>query len=149
MRCAIAAVCVLAIAGSAIHRAPNVKASTGPIPLNCNRACLESVMDQYLAALVAHDPKRVPLSADVVYTENDQRLDVGDGFWKTVEGLGNYKHIFADPEFGQVALMGTMREAGANEAFLIENGKIRRVEMVGPSVPYHLNSGWPGGLSGN
>jgi len=35
------------------------------------------------------------------------------------------------------------------EAFLIENGKIRRVEMVGPSVPYHLNSPWPGGRSGN
>ena len=35
------------------------------------------------------------------------------------------------------------------EAFLIENGKIRRVEMVGPGVPYHLNSPWPGGLSGN
>jgi hypothetical protein len=34
------------------------------------------------------------------------------------------------------------------EAFLIENGKIRRVEMVGPSVLYHLNSPWPGGLSG-
>ena len=35
------------------------------------------------------------------------------------------------------------------EAFLIENGKIRRVEMIGPSAPYHLNSPWPGGLSGN
>ena len=35
------------------------------------------------------------------------------------------------------------------EAFLIENGKIRRVEMIGPSVPYHLNSPWAGGLSGN
>jgi hypothetical protein len=34
------------------------------------------------------------------------------------------------------------------EAFLIERGRIRRVEMVGPSVPYHLNSPW-GGLSGN
>ncbi len=34
------------------------------------------------------------------------------------------------------------------EAFLIENGKIRRVEMIGPSVTYHLNSGWPGALSG-
>jgi hypothetical protein len=34
------------------------------------------------------------------------------------------------------------------EAFLIEDGKIRRVEMVGPSSPYHLNSPW-GGLSGN
>ena len=34
------------------------------------------------------------------------------------------------------------------EAFLIENGKIRRVEMVGPGAFYHLNSPWPGGLSG-
>jgi hypothetical protein len=33
------------------------------------------------------------------------------------------------------------------EAFKIENGKIRRVEMIGPSAPYHLNSPW-GGLSG-
>ena len=35
------------------------------------------------------------------------------------------------------------------EAFLIENGRIRRVEMIGPSAPYHMNSPWPGGLSGN
>ena len=35
------------------------------------------------------------------------------------------------------------------EAFLIENGKIRRVVMVGPSVPYHLNSSWAGSRSGN
>jgi hypothetical protein len=33
-----------------------------------------------------------------MYTEHDQQLDVGDGFWKTVEGVGNYKHIFADPK---------------------------------------------------
>src|SRR4029079_4803100 len=30
------------------------------------------------------------------------------------------------------------------EAFLIENRKIRRGEMVGPGVAYHLNSVWPG-----
>ena len=35
------------------------------------------------------------------------------------------------------------------EAFLIEDGKIRRVEMIGPSATYHMNSPWPGGLSGN
>lgn len=34
------------------------------------------------------------------------------------------------------------------EAFLIENGKIRRVERIGPSVSNHLNSPWAGGLSG-
>ena len=80
------------------------QASTGPIPLNCNRACLENVVDQYLAALVARDPKRLPLSTDVKYTENDQVIPIGDGFWKTVEGRGKYTHIFSDPEFGQVAL---------------------------------------------
>jgi hypothetical protein len=35
------------------------------------------------------------------------------------------------------------------EAFLIEDGKIRRVEMIGPSAAYHMNSPWPGGLSGD
>ena len=35
------------------------------------------------------------------------------------------------------------------EAFLIENGKIRRVEMVGTTAAYHMNSPWPGGLSGD
>src|SRR5207244_4091961 len=88
-------------------------ASTGPIPLNCNRACLENVVDQYLNALAARDPKRVPVSKDVKYSENDQAIEFGDGSWKTIDGRGNYTHIFADPEFGQVAYMGTMREAGA------------------------------------
>ena len=34
------------------------------------------------------------------------------------------------------------------EAFLVENGKIRRVEMIGPAATYHLNSPWKS-LSGN
>jgi hypothetical protein len=82
------------------------------VPADCNRMCLETLVDQYLAALVAHDPKRLPLSADVKYTENDQVLDVGDGFWNTNTGLGNYKHYFADPVTQQAGWMGTMRERG-------------------------------------
>ena len=109
-------------------------ASTGPIPVKCDRACLEGVMDQYLAALVAHDPKRVPLSAEARYSENDQLMDIGDGFWKTVEGLGNYKHVYVDPGAGQVALMGTMREAGApllmSLRLRIELGRITEIESV-------------------
>src|SRR5580704_7885951 len=80
--------------------APNARASLGPIPANCDRACLEGVMNQYLAAVAAHDPKRLTLSGDVRYSENDQMMELGDGFWKTVESVGNYKHIFADPESG-------------------------------------------------
>jgi hypothetical protein len=37
---------------------------------------------------VAHDPKRLPLSGDVRYTENDQVIGVQDGFWKIVGGGG-------------------------------------------------------------
>src|SRR5580658_3728661 len=126
--------------------APTAKASTGPIPLNCNRACLEDLVNQYLAAVVAHDPKRLPLSADAMYTENDQVMDIGDGFWKTAEGLGNYKHYFADPEFGQVAFMGTMREGGAvllmSLRLRIQLGRITEIE----SIYFRQGGGGPSGI---
>jgi len=111
-----------------------LRASLGPIPIKCDRACLEKVMADYLAAVVAHDPKRLPLSADVKYTENAQVVEVGDGFWKTAQGRGNYTHYFADPEFGQVAFMGTMMEAGApllmSARLRIELGRITEIETV-------------------
>jgi hypothetical protein len=128
--------CVLAVGALLVGGPPvvRVSGSTGPIPLDCDRACLEGVIDQYLKALVAHDPSRLPLSADVKYTENNQVLDVGDGFWKTAAGIGNYRHVFADPEFGQVALMGTMIEAGApllmSLRLRLELGRITEIEAV-------------------
>ena len=147
---AFAAVAAMAIVVAAIvtgHLVPNAAASTGSIPLNCNRACLEDLVNQYLAALVARDPKRLPVSADVRYTENDQRTELGDGFWKTAEGLGNYKHYFADPEAGQVAFMGSMREAGAalllSLRLRVELGRITEIE----SVVYRQGGGGPSGIA--
>ena len=134
MRSTLGALALIAAASFAGYARVQVQASTGPIPLNCDRACLEGVMNQYLAALVAHDPRPLPLSEDVMYTENDQVLKVGDGFWKTAAGLGSYKHYFADPEAGQVAFMGTMQEAGAalllSLRLRIELGRITEVESV-------------------
>lgn len=150
MRSTLVVLCAATIVGAAAfmgHLAPTAHASTGPIPLDCNRACLEGVINQYLAALVARDPKRLPLSADVVYTENDQKMEVGDGFWKTVEGVGNYQHIFADPEAGQVALMGSMREAGAvllmSLRLRIQLGRITEIE----SMYYRTGGGGPSGIA--
>ena len=114
--------------------APNARASLGPIPANCDRACLEGVMNQYLAAVAAHDPKRLTLSADIRYSENDQMMELGDGFWKTVESVGNYKHIFADPESGQVGFMGTMHEASSpllmSVRLRIQLGRITEIESI-------------------
>lgn len=130
-------ICILAVLNVATlvtFNASVANAAIGPIPLNCDRACLENVINQYLDALAARDPDRLPLSRDVQYTENSQVLDIGDGFWKTVEGRGKYLHIFADPEFGQVASMGTMREAGApllmSLRLRIQLGRITEVESV-------------------
>ena len=127
-------VTLVALILSGSQPVPTAHAGVGPIPLNCDRACLENLIEQYLDAVVAHDPSRLPLSRDVKYTENAQLMEVGDGFWKTAEGRGNYIHIFADPEFGQVASMGTMREAGApllmSLRLRIQLGRITEIESV-------------------
>ena len=79
---------------------------------SCDRACLESMAEQYLDALAAKDPKRVPIAPGTKYTENGQRLLVGDGVWNSISGRGTYKLFVTDTTAGQVVAFATMREAG-------------------------------------
>ena len=65
----------------------------------CDRACLNGFVDQYLAALVAHDPSRLPLTKTARYTENGQTLDLGDGMWGPVITPGSYKLYLRDRRF--------------------------------------------------
>ena len=81
-------------------------AATGP----CDRACLEGFVDRYLDAMAARDPKQLPLAANVKYTENGQRLNLGDGTWNTATAKGVYKLFVTDTTAGQVAFIGTMKE---------------------------------------
>ena len=76
----------------------------------CDRACLEGLVDTYLDAAIAHDPKQLPLARDVKFTENGVRLEVGDAHWKTVTGKGTYRLFVTDAEAGQVTFIGTIRE---------------------------------------
>ena len=125
----------LACAGAAAAVAAatiRAQSSVAKVPTDCNRGCLEGLVDQYLAAVIAHDPRRLPLSADVRYTENDQVLEVGDGFWNTATALGNYKHYFVDPVSNQASWMGTMRE-GNNLLLMtlrlrVQLGRITEIE---------------------
>ena len=118
------------------------------IPVDCNRACLENLVDQYLVAVVAHNPKTLPLAADVKYTENDQALDVGDGFWGTAGGRGHYSHYFADPVNGQVAYMGTMMEGGnlllMTLRLKVQIGRIAEIE----TTYYRQGGGGPADIAG-
>jgi hypothetical protein len=38
----------------------------------CSRDCLQDFVNQYLKAIVAHDPARLPLAKNARYTENGQ-----------------------------------------------------------------------------
>ena len=101
----------------------------------CDRACLERFVDQYLDALIAHNPKALPMAARVKNTEDGVRLDPGDGFWRTAMAKGSYRFFVADTETGQVAFMGTMREDPNLPVIIgirlkIENRKISEIENL-------------------
>ena len=122
--------------------------ATGSIPVDCNRACLEGLATQYLAALAAHNPKSLPLAADVKYTENDQVMDVGDGFWGTATAVGGYKHCFADPVVEQIGCMVTMHEGDhiviMGMRLRVELGRITEIE----TTYYRQGGGGPSNTAG-
>jgi hypothetical protein len=84
-------------------------------------------------ALVAHDPKKLRLSTTLKNTENGQRLEPGDGFWRTATAKGNYRLFVDDAEAGEVAFIGTMKEANIPVTVAIrlkiENRQIAEIEL--------------------
>jgi hypothetical protein len=98
----------------------------------CDRACLEGVVSAYLAALAAHDPGRLPVAPGVKYAENDQPLALGTGEWKIASPPGKYRHVFADPETGQVAAITTFTEHGVGAIYVVrlkvQNDRISEIE---------------------
>ncbi|HTY62832.1 MAG TPA: hypothetical protein VMG30_11330 [Acidobacteriota bacterium] len=76
----------------------------------CNRACLEGIADQYLAAMVAHDVSKAPLAKDLIFTENTVKLPPTEGLWFTSSGLTDYRFYISDLQEGQIAWVGIVKE---------------------------------------
>lgn len=80
---------------------------------HCGRACMIALTDQYLAALVKHDPSGLPLSKGVRFTENTAEIRIGDGLWVGAsEAPTTFKIYAVDPESNQVGFYGVMKENG-------------------------------------
>jgi hypothetical protein len=77
---------------------------------SCDRACLEGWVDRYMDALVDNDPSAVPLARDVRFTENGQRLEIGDGLWRSMRSKGRYRLFVTDVPAQQVTLLTTLEE---------------------------------------
>jgi hypothetical protein len=100
----------------------------------CDRSCLEGMVNRYLDALVAHDPSKIPTTADVRFVENDVALPLGSALWKTASGRGTYSHYFSDVAAGQAGFIGTMREHEKGIILVlrlaIAGGRIKEIEQL-------------------
>jgi len=98
----------------------------------CDRACLRTLLDRYLAAVVNHDPKAAPLVVGFRQTENAINVSPGGGVWKTVTALGKMQRRYFDEVSGQAGYYGLIEEgdsvALATVRVRIENRKVTEAE---------------------
>lgn len=103
-------------------------------PAPCDRTCLTGFVDRYLAALAAHDPARLPTAADTRFTEDGAPLQLGDGLWRTIGGLGPFRLDFADVPGGEAGALVTVQENGSIALMAlrlkVRDGRIREVETI-------------------
>jgi hypothetical protein len=102
---------------------------------SCNRDCLIGFSEQYIAALVARDPRRLPLAPNARMTINGQELPPGDGIWNSVAGRGQYTLHVADPVLGSVVTFATLREGAGRPVLMalrlkVANGRISEIEKI-------------------
>jgi hypothetical protein len=62
---------------------------------DCSREALRGLVDQYFAALAAHDPSGLPLAPAVRSTENGVEVAVGKGLWQTA-GKALMRRVLVD-----------------------------------------------------
>jgi hypothetical protein len=101
----------------------------------CDRQCLNGFVDQYLDAMVKHDTKLTPLTKNVKFTENGQRLDPGDGLWHSMAAKGAYRLFVTDVQAGEVAFLGTIREQGRKAGEQVADVIAMRLKVVNRQIP--------------
>ena len=87
-----AAVATTALAGinnAALAQGESRAAAEAKVDDSARRAFMEGMVDKYLAAVLAHDPKLCPLADNVVFVENQQVIPVGKAGWQTINRLGS------------------------------------------------------------
>ena len=109
--------------------------SVKTVETKCDRKCLIGLMDQYLAALVKHDPSGIPLAANVQFVENTERTQIGKGLWQTASaGPKDFKIYVPDPVDGQIGFLGVIREqnhpAMLGARLKLVDGKITQIDHL-------------------
>jgi hypothetical protein len=111
----------------------------------CDRACLNDTAESYLTAMLAHDPAKVPLAKNVRYTENGVELPLPDGLWRTLESVGKYRLVVADPKESTVGFFAKAVENGAPvlvaTRLKVANHQIVEIESIASRLGATLGGG--------
>lgn len=100
-------------------------------PANCDRTCLAGLITQYVDAVVAHDPTRLPLLPDAKITEDSKAAKLGEGLWKSTTGKGTFRQDYLD-----------LRRQVAASHVVFQEGEV--LALV--SVLLHVKDGRIGGI---
>jgi hypothetical protein len=124
-----------AFALAAVLLAGTCAGDQGSLSASCDRDCLTSTMDHYIAAMVKHDPGGASFASGMKYTENTAAIHIGDGLWVGAsEGPTTFKIYAVDPGSKQIAFYGMMKEFDkpilAAIRLKVEDQKITEVEHV-------------------
>lgn len=105
----------------------------------CGRQCLIELADEYVAAMVAHDPASVPLARDVAIVENLERIEPNEGLWQSAASVPDSFVIHVpDPVARQVGYLAVLAEdRDGSEApvalglrLKLEDGRITEAEHL-------------------
>jgi len=118
----------LAAGGAAAQPAASSSAA------QCDRACLSGLITQYVDALVAGDPSKLPLASRVKFTEDSTELKLGEGLWKSVTDKGGFRQDYIDTT-KQIAAAHIELKEGKNPVLFslvlhVEAGRIAGVETL-------------------
>jgi len=88
-------------------QAQNRGATTG-----CDRECLRGFVTQYLDAMIAHNPKALPLAPTARFTEDTKTIPLGEGLWKGASKITAYRQDMLDVRESVAASFVVVEENG-------------------------------------
>ncbi len=134
MRSLKIALAALAIGCTAPAQAQAPGEASAVPDLSCQYDCLIEFVRDHMAALGTRNYAMLPLAADLMFTENNVVLPMGQGLWRTADDVDADGLAVADETTGHAAWFGSVRENG-NPVFYavrihVADGRIDEIESV-------------------
>jgi len=106
----------------------------GPAAGACDRDCLKGFITQYLDAMLAHKPESLPVTPGVRFTEDCKEMKLGEGLWKNISGLTDYRRDILDVRDSGAVSFLVVKENDSPILFVmrlkIEDNKISEIETM-------------------